>query len=554
VKFGLFYYAGHGFQLDWHNYLLPVSAKVRKPADVPAQAVDVGHLIRYMEQAKGRSFLIILDACRNDPFAGMYRPPAKGLSQFDAPPGSLLAFATGPGAEAQDGEGKNGLYTGFLLREFAVPGARLEDAFKRVRLGVRLASNGAQIPWESTSLEEDIYLFPVAARKLSDAERDELLEREMTTWLRVKSSPDPEVLAGFIRQYPSGSASELAQSRMNRLLATMAAREAQRIASAAESAAKAAKELAALEEAARRLAAQTEERRVAAQRAEEERVRLAQLEAARQEAQRQRLEAQVAQQQQAQAAAFELQRIKDLQSQREVSERALALQAVQANSEFLRMETAQQQEAGRLAQQMRDRLVVSTPTGPATLSPTPFFKGYDEHRRQYRTGDEFNILVIDMYTKAAAPLVLKVTQVDLDAERVIFNDGEYQSDLMGNITSNPYGSFSTPRQFYPAELIVGKRWSTRFKQSRPDGSTYTFQYDLKVTAKENITVPAGTFEAYKIEARGLNIERGAALERTIWVKPGINADIAHEIKVRHRNGFVEQNDRQELVSIVQAER
>ncbi len=218
VKFGLFYYAGHGLQQDWRNYLVPVSANIRQAADLLTQTVDVSDLLRYMEQPQERrSFLVVLDACRDNPFAGSFQPAAKGLSQFDAPVGSLLAFATSPGNVAQDGEGKNGLYTGYLLREFAVPGARLEDAFKRVRLSVRMASKGAQIPWESTSLEEDVFIFPVATKKLSEADRNKLLEKEIATWMTIKNSSDPEVLAGFIREFPSGSASELAQSRLTRL-------------------------------------------------------------------------------------------------------------------------------------------------------------------------------------------------------------------------------------------------------------------------------------------------------------------------------------------------
>ncbi|MBC7610303.1 MAG: caspase family protein [Polaromonas sp.] len=145
VKFGLFYYAGHGLQQDWRNYLVPVTADIRTAEDVKKKTVDVSELLTYMERAKGRSFLVILDACRDDPFAGSYQTTAKGLSQFGAPVGSLLAFATAPGSVAEDGEGANGLYTSNLLREFAVRGARLEDAFKRVRLNARLASKGRQV-------------------------------------------------------------------------------------------------------------------------------------------------------------------------------------------------------------------------------------------------------------------------------------------------------------------------------------------------------------------------------------------------------------------------
>ena len=176
AKFGLFYYAGHGLQLEWKNYLVPVSADVRSAAGVKAKAVDVSVLLSYTEEAKVRTFIVILDACRDDPFAGLYKPSAAGLSQFDVPAGSLLAFSTSPGKVALDSLGSNGLYTENLVREFGVQGVRLKDAFKRVRLSVRMASNGAQIPWESTSLEEDVFVFPTEKVKLTEAQQDQLLE------------------------------------------------------------------------------------------------------------------------------------------------------------------------------------------------------------------------------------------------------------------------------------------------------------------------------------------------------------------------------------------
>lgn len=111
---------------------------------------------------------------------------------------------------------------------------------------------------------------------------------------------------------------------------------------------------------------------------------------------------------------------------------------------------------------------------------------------------------------------------------------------MGNTLRNRRGGFDTPRQFYPAELHLGKRWQSRFRQSRPGGVTYTFAYDLRVAARERITVPAGTFDTWRIEARGWNVELGAALSRTIWVAPGVDADIAHETLVRLRNGNINQ--------------
>ncbi len=532
VKFGLFYYAGHGLQMDWRNYLVPVSANIRTPADVRQQTVDVSQLLRYMEDAKGRSFLVVLDACRDDPFGDTFRPPAKGLSQFDAPVGSLLAYATAPGSVAMDGIGDNGLYTSHLLREFAVRGARLEDAFKRVRLNVRLASQGRQIPWESTSLEEDVYLFPSERKKLSDAEQDQQLEQEISSWLRVKSSNDVLALANFVRQYPSGSASELAMSRMNRLLAVQGEQEVRRMDAARKQ----------LQEAeAERLAVEKDRqaREAAALKAQQD-LQLAQAEAQRAAAAA-RLQAQQQAQREAQALAD--------QRALEAAARAAELEAAQR----LAAEATRIAEAARLAEQAKaqalTQLVASAPAASASLPPTPYYKGYDEHRRQYRPGDVFAFQVIDGFTKAAKPLVLRVTSVDVEADRVEFNQGEYLSDTMGNIITNLRGSMSTPRQFYPAELFVGKKWRTEFKQVRPNGVTFTFRYTLKVVGRESITVPAGTFNAFKIEARGFNVQLRAALSRNIWVAPGVAADIVHETIVRLANGNIDQFDRQELVSL-----
>src|SRR5450759_1532744 len=163
----VFYYAGHGAQLDWRNYLLPVDAEVTTANEIKERCVDLGLLLGQLGAAKDRTFIIILDACRNNPFGNAYRPEQKGLAQFDAPVGSLIAYATSPGNVASDGSGKNGLYTENLVRELSMHGTRIEDALKRVRLNVRLTSRGAQIPWETTSLESDVFLFNDGQTKLS---------------------------------------------------------------------------------------------------------------------------------------------------------------------------------------------------------------------------------------------------------------------------------------------------------------------------------------------------------------------------------------------------
>ena len=220
TKLAVLYYAGHGVQLDWRNYLVPVDATVQNRSDIQTRCVDLNNLLGQISKIKDKTFIIILDACRDDPFGRKYRPENKGLSQFDAPVGSLLAYATSPGKVASDGSGKNGLYTENLVHELSAPNVRLEDALKRVRLNVRLASDGEQIPWETTSLESDVFLFGGAVGKMSAAELDRAVEEEIADWTRVKNSTRVDDWVAYLRKYPNGRFAEIAQFRLNRLLAS----------------------------------------------------------------------------------------------------------------------------------------------------------------------------------------------------------------------------------------------------------------------------------------------------------------------------------------------
>src|SRR5258708_4420462 len=182
---GLFYFAGHGLQLGWHNYLIPTDAKFDSVDDVPKRALDLVALIDGLRAAKNPMNIVILDACRDNPFAAEFKT-GKGLSQMDAPVGTFLAYATAPGNTASDGEGANGLYTEHLLKEMPSKDAKIEDVFKRVRLNVRKASNGQQIPWESTSLEDDFYFVPPPQIQTgSKEELDRRYSEELALWEKV---------------------------------------------------------------------------------------------------------------------------------------------------------------------------------------------------------------------------------------------------------------------------------------------------------------------------------------------------------------------------------
>lgn len=164
---GLFYYAGHGVQVKGKNYLIPVDADIQSEDDIPAKSADMTELLERLGQLQNGLNMVILDACRNNPFANptLVGPDGRlvrfrgkvqsGLAQLDAPQGTLVAFSTAPGAIALDGSFSNSLYTKHLLANIQVPGLPIEQLFKRVRIAVTQETKRLQVPWESSSLMGD---------------------------------------------------------------------------------------------------------------------------------------------------------------------------------------------------------------------------------------------------------------------------------------------------------------------------------------------------------------------------------------------------------------
>lgn len=194
---GLFYFAGHGMQVRGKNFLIPVDAEIDNEASVRGESVDVDEVLDQIGPTQ--TSIVILDACRNNPFEQRFRRVGGGLAQIDAPAGTLLAYATAPGKVAADGDGANGIYTEALLRSLDTPGLSVEDVFKQVRNDVIRKSGDLQIPWESSSLTGKFYFRPDekavgADRQLREAEQARLaLQKEMeqlkTELRRLKGGP-----------------------------------------------------------------------------------------------------------------------------------------------------------------------------------------------------------------------------------------------------------------------------------------------------------------------------------------------------------------------------
>ena len=414
---GLFYFAGHGAQLAWRNYLIPVDAVIDKLEDVQSRAVELNTLLQGLTRAKNPMNVIVLDACRDNPFGTRVPTEQKGLSQFDAPLSSLLAYATSPGNVASDGEGANGLYTESLVRELKVPEAKIEDVFKRVRLNVRRRSQGQQIPWESTSLEEDFYFLPPKElKKLAEAEAAREFEAELAIWEKIKAANDPAPLEDYLRRYPSGRFSELAQLRLDQVLARQ-------------------------------------------------------------------------------------------------GEKKITIESSAQN---------------------------------------PFSKGTAVADTNRKVGDSYTYRVLDLYTKLEREKFSQTITQITDTE-VVYDNGVI-TDLLGNEFRLRDGLHSTGAQIWGVEYAIGKHWTTRIKVQRPGGPMLQTELEVRVVAREKISVPAGVFDAFVVESSGWATGPGVNIQlySKRWIAPDrVRSAIAIEY-LRKRGQRVVLSEREELVSYKQS--
>jgi uncharacterized caspase-like protein len=241
---GLFYYAGHAVQADGVNYLIPVDADIQAQTDLEPNAFDVSRVLRSMKGAQNEMNIIILDACRNNPLPKT-RGMDRGLARMEAPSGTFIAYAAGPGQTAQDGApGTNGVFTGEVIKAMSEPGLQVEQVFKKVIVGVKADTKGAQTPWMETSLQGDFYFLPktagaaattgaaaAAAAATPNAPSaglhvDNASELEQAYWDRIKDSADPADFKDYKTQYPNGAHAAEAALLMRKLNRTTASNAA----------------------------------------------------------------------------------------------------------------------------------------------------------------------------------------------------------------------------------------------------------------------------------------------------------------------------------------
>ncbi|WP_224039753.1 caspase family protein [Paraburkholderia unamae] len=523
TKLAVFYYAGHGVQLDWRNYLLPVDAQVSSGDELKARCIDMGLLLDTFADAKATTHVVILDACRNDPFSGSYKPAQSGLSQVDAPVGSLLAYSTSPGSVAFDGERENGLYTENLVREWSRRDANLENALKRVRLNVRLESQGRQVPWESTSLESDIFIFEDGRKHLTDAELENYVKEDLAVWERIKSSQNADDWVEYLRAFPDGRFAEIAQFRLTRLLALKQTKSASAAVAGPTSAAQAT---------------------VNAPATPVNTAALAPLAASSPLAATSAPAAATA----APATVAALATVAVLPSPAAAA--SLVSPTASANESTVPAASAAAAASSGLV--ITDRAAIEIAPGkPApqlmSASGNPFSAGTYPLGRIYSVGDKASFTTTDILTgRETDRYSIRITKVDMDADRVEGNNGQWVFDSMGNMLVTPLNTTDVPRLLVPAEFQIGKKWSAAFSEVHGKWST---EIDLKIVAREAVRAAGVDFEAFRVEIRGMS--GNLRLEWRYWYVPGINFAVKWENIARRFFNEPIVTNRSELVTLQQ---
>ena len=211
---GLFYYAGHGIQVNGTNYLIPVETDIPREDEIESLAYSLDNLFGKLSTANNGFNIVILDACRNNPFAQSWNRglDTGGLAQVSAPTGTFIAYATDVNKSASDGAGRNGLYTSWLLKVIPTQNLKLQDVFNEVTKGVRTSSNGRQTPWTASSFYGDFYFQKLTKEAMAARESR---EKEQRAWRFVQNSSRPLDFREFLKEFPNGDNALAARSKLD---------------------------------------------------------------------------------------------------------------------------------------------------------------------------------------------------------------------------------------------------------------------------------------------------------------------------------------------------
>jgi uncharacterized caspase-like protein len=261
ARISLFFYAGHGLQVDGRNYLVPVDARLQRPGDLALDTVDIQVVLQQMEAGQ-RVNLVFLDACRDNPLArnlasalgsGRSASVGRGLTSMQSPVGTLIAFATQPDAIASDGGGRNSPFTAALVKHIRTPGIDIAVLMRRVRNDVLAATGRKQVPWDHSSLTDAVVLVaapetvtaaakpetspaPSSAPVSAPAATRTAIDEAARAWAITKDTTSAAVLDAFVRRFGTTVYGEMARARLAELRAAAkqaeASKQAEKLAAA----------------------------------------------------------------------------------------------------------------------------------------------------------------------------------------------------------------------------------------------------------------------------------------------------------------------------------
>jgi len=218
---GLFYFAGHGVQFKNRNYLIPVGVAIESEADVEFEGIDAGRVLGQMENAGNNLNLVILDACRDNPFGGSFRSTKRGLARIVAPKGSMILYAASPGEKAADGKGRNGIFTQNLLAQLKQPGLTVDQVFKRTAEAVYKVTSKNQLPYREGSIIGEFYFKPgerINDRASITKSPDVINQSAEDRFIQHMNQDNPGEMKLYLEKFPQGQLASLFRYKLKNSL------------------------------------------------------------------------------------------------------------------------------------------------------------------------------------------------------------------------------------------------------------------------------------------------------------------------------------------------
>jgi len=512
---GMLYYAGHGLQQNWRNYMVPVDFRVSKDVDIPKQAIDVDLVIGDFKKAGTRMNIIVLDACRDNPFGS--QASGKGLAQLDAPLNTYIAFATAPGNVAQDGNEKtgNGLFTEYIIKELQKP-APIEDMFKRVRLQVRKASNGAQIPWDSSSLELD-FAFNDGGKHtfnpddlIKEAQEAKAKEEELKKQLAQAKEQERKI------------AEQREQERLNLIQIQKNQELAARV-KAEEESKEREKQL--------KLAQEQEKKKV---------IELAQLlERAKKDDEQKLKEIELAKaQQEDNAKRFKALKEEDNDARftKEKGDWDKIKDSKNADDFYAYLNKypnglISQQAMFRLNQLAESRVIVQPLKNGIVQNP---------NEKRFRVGDEWSFVTKNNITGKITEATLRVEKIENGLVYIRYPSGNYLiktedgAEVAG--INQVYGSikFDPPDVRQPGGIFeVGNKWVSESVVTYGSGWSSPRKTNGKVVGIEDLIINGQIIKTYKVETVSINLKDQSEILFQAWYQPGFGTSLKTIYEVRN---------------------